>query len=157
VILQLTFAFSCIIFSQSSKEKNMPKARTQIDFDSIENRPRRVTPKVIRAVCDRIIEKVRPEKIVLFGSHAKGVATKDSDLDLLVIIDVANPLASLKRRDRYGEILRLLRHRGFGLDVIVVTNKELEKIINENEGEWNLILEILDEGRTLHEQRAQIE
>jgi predicted nucleotidyltransferase len=135
----------------------MSKAHAQIDFDSIENRPRRITPKVIRAVCDRIIEKVRPEKIVLFGSYAKGVATKDSDLDLLVIIDVANPLAALKRRDRYGEILRLFRHRGFGLDVIVMTNKELEKIIDENEGEWNLILEILDEGRTLHEQRAQIE
>ncbi|MGH7454207.1 MAG: nucleotidyltransferase domain-containing protein [bacterium] len=92
----------------------MPTARAQIDFDSIENRPRRVTPKVIRAVCGRIIEKVRPEKIVLLGSHAKGVATKDSDLDLLVIIDSANSLASLTRRDRYGEILRLFRHRGFG-------------------------------------------
>jgi len=135
----------------------MPTFRAQIDFNSIENRPRRVTSKVIRAVCDRIVEKVRPQKIVLFGSHAKGVAAKDSDLDLLVIIDVANPLAPLKRRDRYGEILRLFRHRGFGLDVIVMTNKELEKIIDENEGEWNLILEILDEGRTLHEQKAQIE
>ncbi len=135
----------------------MPTARAPIDFNSIENRPRRVTPKVIRAVCDRIVEKVRPEKIVLFGSHAKGVATKDSDLDLLVIIDTANSLAPLKRRDRYGEILRLFRHRGFGLDVIVITNKELEKIIDENEGEWNLILEILDEGKTLHEQKAQIE
>jgi predicted nucleotidyltransferase len=135
----------------------MPTIRAQIDFDSIEKRPRRVTSKVIRAVCDRIVEKVRPQKIVLFGSHAKGVATKDSDLDLLVIIDTANSLAPLKRRDRYGEILRLFRHRGFGLDVIVMTNKELEKIIDENEGEWNLILEILNEGKTLHEQKAQIE
>jgi predicted nucleotidyltransferase len=135
----------------------MPTVRAQINFDRIEYRPRRVTPRVIRAVCDRIIEKVRPEKIVLFGSHAKGVATKDSDLDLLVIIDDANSLAPLKRRDRYGEILRLFRHRGFGLDVIVMTNKELQTIINENEGEWNLILEILGEGKTLHEQQTQIE
>jgi len=135
----------------------MPTVRAQIDFDSIKNRPRRVTPKVIRAVCDRIIEKVRPEKIVLFGSQARNEGSKDSDLDLLVIIDTANSLAPLKRRDRYGEILRLFRHRGFGLDVIVMTNKELEKIIDENEGEWNLILEILAEGKTLHEQKAQIE
>ncbi len=135
----------------------MPKARAQIDFDSIENRPRRVTPKVIRAVCDRIIEKVRPLKIVLFGSHAKGVATKDSDLDLLVMIDVANPLAALKTHDRYGQILRLFRHRGYGLDAFVLTNKEVQKLIDENEGEWDLILEILNEGKTLYDQKAQVE
>jgi hypothetical protein len=134
----------------------MPTARAQIDFNSIENRPRRVTPKVIRAVCDRIVEKVRPEKIVLFGSYAKGVATKDSDLDLLVIIADANPLAPMKGHDRYGQILRLFPYRGFGLDAFVLTDKEVQKLIDANEGEWDLILEILNEGKTLYGQKAQV-
>ncbi len=132
----------------------MPITRPQINFDRLETRPKRVTPAVIHAVCRRIIDNVRPEKIVLFGSQANGASKRDSDLDLLVIIDSQNPLAALKTHDRYGQILRLFRYKGFGLDAIVVTNKEVQKLIDENEGEWDLILEILDEGKILYEQKA---
>jgi len=132
----------------------MPITRPQINFDRLETRPKRVTPAVIHAVCRRIIDNVRPEKIVLFGSQAFGTAKRDSDLDLLVIIDSQNPLALLQKRDRYVEILRLFRHKGFGLDAIVVTDKEVQKLVDENEGEWDLILEILNEGKILYEQNA---
>jgi predicted nucleotidyltransferase len=40
----------------------------------------------IQAVVDRIAEAFDPECVVLFGSHARGTATKDSDVDLLVIL-----------------------------------------------------------------------
>jgi predicted nucleotidyltransferase len=40
---------------------------------------RRVTPLIVTA-CD-------PEKIMLFGSYAKGQQNRDSDLDILVIGD----------------------------------------------------------------------
>ncbi|MBF0612269.1 MAG: nucleotidyltransferase domain-containing protein, partial [Magnetococcales bacterium] len=33
-----------------------------------------------------IVEAVHPEKIILFGSHARGDETSDSDVDLLVIV-----------------------------------------------------------------------
>jgi predicted nucleotidyltransferase len=40
-----------------------------------------------------ILEKARPEKIVLFGSRARGGYVQDSDFDLLIIVkDGANPL-----------------------------------------------------------------
>ncbi|MDZ7288578.1 MAG: nucleotidyltransferase domain-containing protein [candidate division KSB1 bacterium] len=132
----------------------MPTVKHEFDFGRIETRPKQVTPEVIRAVCERIVDKVNPEKIVLFGSRAKGTASKYSDIDLLVIIDRKNPLALLKGRDRYGQILRLFPHRGFGLDVIVLTDEEVHNVINKNEGEWDLILEILNEGKTLYEQKA---
>ncbi len=63
----------------------------------------------------------------------------------------------MKTYDRYGEILRLFRYKGFGLDAIVVTNKEVQKLIDENEGEWDLILEILNEGQTRYDQKTQVE
>lgn len=43
----------------------------------------------IRQVCDRIAETYHPEKIILFGSHAYGRPTPDSDLDLLVVMHFA--------------------------------------------------------------------
>jgi predicted nucleotidyltransferase len=40
----------------------------------------------IQALCDRIVAEFRPERVILFGSHAYGVPRPDSDVDLLVIL-----------------------------------------------------------------------
>lgn len=133
----------------------MSDSRNKINFDTTVNRPTHVTRDIIRVVCDRILENIHPKKIVLFGSQAMGKAKKNSDLDLLVIIERHNPLAKLKRRDRYVEVLRLFQHKGFGLDAIVLTEDEIQKIINDNEGEWDLILDILNQGKTIYEQKAE--
>jgi predicted nucleotidyltransferase len=45
-----------------------------------------ISPRVIRALSRRIVREFRPRRIVLFGSHARGAATPDSDVDLLVIL-----------------------------------------------------------------------
>ena len=40
----------------------------------------------LRQLCKRIVQEFKPEKIILFGSHAYGQPTPESDLDLLVIM-----------------------------------------------------------------------
>jgi predicted nucleotidyltransferase len=40
----------------------------------------------IRQLCARIAHEFKPEKIILFGSHAYGQPTPESDLDLLVVM-----------------------------------------------------------------------
>jgi len=45
-----------------------------------------VAMKDIQAVVDRIPEAFDPDCVVLSGSHARGTATSDSDVDLLVIL-----------------------------------------------------------------------
>lgn len=35
---------------------------------------------------DRIVERFDPEKIILFGSHARGDAGPDSDVDLVSVV-----------------------------------------------------------------------
>ena len=40
----------------------------------------------IRQLCARIVQEFKPEKIILFGSHAYGQPTPESDLDLLVVM-----------------------------------------------------------------------
>ncbi len=85
----------------------MPTAQTQFDFTRIDRRTKRVTPVLLAAIRDRIVDHLHPEKIILFGSRANGTATPDSDIDLLVVLDDEHPLARLKRRDRFGALLEL--------------------------------------------------
>ncbi len=40
----------------------------------------------IRTLADRIASAFDPQRIILFGSHAIGTSTPDSDVDLLVIL-----------------------------------------------------------------------
>ena len=37
----------------------------------------------------RIVEQFHPEQVILFGSHARGDAGPDSDVDLLVVMEVS--------------------------------------------------------------------
>ncbi len=123
----------------------MSKSKLRLSFDYLRDRPKRITLTKIRDVCYRLAETIDPQKIILFGSQGNGTATAESDLDLLIIVDDENTLAALQQHRRYGQILRLLPHRGFGLDTFVLTHGEVQKLIDENEGEWDLILEILAE------------
>jgi uncharacterized protein len=70
----------------------------------------------------RIVDQFHPAKIILFGSHARGTAHPDSDVDLLVVMDVQES----KRRQAVGIDLALA-DRTFPLDVIVVTPEEFER------------------------------
>ncbi|HEY7310882.1 MAG TPA: nucleotidyltransferase domain-containing protein [Gemmataceae bacterium] len=62
----------------------------------------------------RIVAKFRPQQVILFGSHARGDAGPDSDVDLLVVMDFEGTA-----RDKGLEILQTLRDILVPLDVIV--------------------------------------
>lgn len=80
--------------------------------------------KRLRKIGKRLKEEYRAERVILFGSHATGKATKDSDIDLLVI-------APTRERffQRMATVRRLIRDLRNGLPVspVVLTAKELEK------------------------------
>jgi uncharacterized protein len=49
---------------------------------------KRTTPRVaIDRMVKRIVARFQPEQVILFGSHARGEAGPDSDVDLLVVLD----------------------------------------------------------------------
>jgi len=79
-------------------------------------------PELLQSVVHTIVEKVRPHRIYLFGSRARGEATPESDIDLVVVADMAG-----SRRERNREIRRLFRGRTFGLDVFVLSPDEFER------------------------------
>lgn len=49
-------------------------------------------PFLIDRMVKRIVKRFRPQKIILFGSHARGEAGPDSDVDLLVVMPVQGSL-----------------------------------------------------------------
>jgi uncharacterized protein len=48
-------------------------------------------PRVPPELLDHVVAYFRPQRVILFGSHARGDAGPDSDIDLLVILDDDTP------------------------------------------------------------------
>src|SRR5688572_4849382 len=78
--------------------------------------------KSLRPVIQKIVRGLNPEKIVLFGSYAYGTPSRNSDVDLLVIM---NTKASLKERS--WAVSQLLLPRPFPVDILVKTPKEVKE------------------------------
>jgi len=76
----------------------------------------------IGRMTQRIVERFQPQKVILFGSHARGDATTDSDLDFLVVMPFSG-----SRLKTCVEIRKVLRGFGVPKDVMVVTSEEFER------------------------------
>lgn len=94
----------------------------------------------------RIVERFHPERIILFGSHARGTAGPHSDVDLLVVMQ---PQGSKRRRAI--EIHGLLAGIGLPKDVIVVTPEEFEAY---RDAPGTVIRTAWQEGKLLHDRAA---
>jgi predicted nucleotidyltransferase len=57
-------------------------------------------PVLVQRTVERLIRSFSPERIMLFGSYAKGTRHNGSDVDLLVIADVTGSTAIHQRRAR---------------------------------------------------------
>jgi len=74
------------------------------------------TKRYIRQMVKCIVRQFQPDKIILFGSHARGEAGLDSDVDLLVVMPVSG-----SKREKAIEIAVALHDIPVAKDVIVVT------------------------------------
>lgn len=82
----------------------------------------RLSDQAIASAIQALAEGARPHKILLFGSYARGDATDESDLDLLVIEDEVTDRASEMVRLR-----RLLRPLRVPADVLVYSTDEVTR------------------------------
>jgi uncharacterized protein len=80
---------------------------------------RTTTQAHIDRMVKRIVKQFDPEQIILFGSQARGDAGPDSDVDLLVVMDVEG-----SRLEKGVEIRLALREFLVPLDLIVTTPEE---------------------------------
>jgi predicted nucleotidyltransferase len=91
----------------------------------------------------KIVDAEHPEKIVLFGSYARGTATETSDVDLLVI-----SRSAVTRREREVHLTRQLFGSGVPYDLLVLTPEEIEERLRRS---GPFIQEILSTGRVIYE------
>ena len=80
------------------------------------------TNDLIADMTDRIARDFHPLRIILFGSHARGDATADSDVDLLVVLPEAP-----NKRQAAVEIRRALRAPPVSKDIVVTTPDEIAR------------------------------
>jgi HEPN domain-containing protein/predicted nucleotidyltransferase len=73
----------------------------------------------IERMVQRIVKKFHPEKIILFGSQARGDARPDSDVDLLIVMPVEGSV-----HEKRWEIREALRPLPVPVDVIVTTPED---------------------------------
>ena len=92
-------------------------------------------------IVQRIVEVAQPERIILFGSAARGETGPDSDIDLLVIKEGAH------RRKLAWAIYRRLLGIGRAVDVVVVTPEDIERY---QDTVGLVIRPALEEGRTIY-------
>jgi predicted nucleotidyltransferase len=103
-----------------------------------------VPDELIQRAARALADAARPPvKVVLFGSHARGDADPDSDVDFLVI--------EREVEDRFDEIVRLGRLLGdlrVPADVVVVSEEQVEEW---GDVEGTMLHEALEEGRIVAE------
>jgi predicted nucleotidyltransferase len=106
-----------------------------------------VTDAEIQAIADEIGRQFRPERVILFGSRARGEATPDSDVDLLVVMPPEGRLL-----DQTLQILKAIRPwRRFPLDLIVQDPQELAL---RYAGHDPIARDALERGKVLYEHRS---
>lgn len=99
-------------------------------------------PRTLDEIIRRVVEVAQPERIVLFGSAAKGEMTRHSDVDLLIVRDGVDALELM------AQIYRRLHGVGVSVDAIVVSSEDVARYRDSH----SLVIKpALREGRTVYE------
>lgn len=105
-----------------------------------------VSEALLREVVRRILAIGSPEKIILFGSRARGDSRPDSDLDLLVIDEVSSREQQSRYRRAVGDLELMV-------DVKLASRFEVEGWRNVRN---HFLTTIVREGRVLYEREDRI-
>ena len=101
-----------------------------------------VTEDEIKSFVNDVVKRFSPERVILFGSHASGNTTQDSDVDILVVMDFKS-----RPHQQSFEIRRAIR-RSFPLDLLVRRPADIDRRLRL--GDF-FIKEIIQEGKVLYE------
>jgi predicted nucleotidyltransferase len=109
---------------------------------SAQKRQEQPTLQQIQALVTEIGDKFHPQQIILFGSYAYGTPTRESDVDLLVIMQTP------RRPVEEAVAIRQALHFPFPTDLLVRTPEQLEERLRA--GDF-FLREIVSRGTVLYE------
>jgi predicted nucleotidyltransferase len=81
-----------------------------------------ISNKVLQKIKERLVNSFHPQRIILFGSQARGTADDRSDVDILVICRFEG-----KRRQLMLEMDRALNGLKLARDIVILTPEEFER------------------------------
>lgn len=98
-----------------------------MSFHSLcQNHPmQKLPPETIQRMVDVIVREVDPQTVILFGSHARGDARPDSDVDLMIVEQLPFS-ASRSRRAEYSRLSMALRDFPFSKDILLFSRHEFD-------------------------------
>ncbi len=96
----------------------------------------------IERVARRLGIAANARQVILFGSHARGDAKEESDVDLLIIAE-----SDLPRFKRSRQLYKLFRPYPFGMDLLVYTPQEIER---GQRSPVSFVSTVLKEGKVLY-------
>ncbi|HAT48711.1 MAG: nucleotidyltransferase domain-containing protein [Nitrospirae bacterium] len=106
-----------------------------------------MTAADLSAMSTCIVESIHPERIILFGSYARGDAHPDSDVDLLVVTtETYGPHNS--RRKAMARLWRLLADVPVAKDIVLFSDAEVAQWLTAKN---HLVARALKEGKVLYE------
>jgi predicted nucleotidyltransferase len=81
--------------------------------------------QALNYLVQRIVDEIKPLRVILFGSVARNSMGEDSDIDLLVVMPEGT-----HRRHTAQFLYKNIRNIGVPFDILVITNGDLEKYKN---------------------------
>ena len=106
-----------------------------------------ISDDVIDKMTQRIVREVDPQRILLFGSWARGEADEQSDVDLLVV--EREPFGrNRSRRREAARIWRCLSEFRIPTDILVYAVDELDQW---KDSSYHVVARALREGKVLYE------
>jgi uncharacterized protein len=101
--------------------------------------------ELFREICDVIVAELHPQKILLFGSYARGEEQPDSDIDLLI---VGQQGAQESRIQSLGRLYQALGHVPVSKDLLLYSPDEVD---TWKDARNHVIAHAFREGRVLYE------
>ena len=96
----------------------------------------------MRQLCKRIAQEFKPEKIILFGSHAYGQPTPESDLDFLVVMQFeGDPLEQAVAMLNWLNVL-------MPIDLLVRTPEQIRHRLEMGD---SFMRDIIERGKVMYE------
>ncbi|NOT62999.1 MAG: nucleotidyltransferase domain-containing protein [Acidobacteria bacterium] len=128
--------------SEAELQREMEERRRQRhEYDaSFATRAKRMA--FIKKLCRRIAAAYQPEKIILFGSHAYGTVTPESDVDLLIVMDFDG------HPNEQAHKIRTELKLHTPLDLLVRTPHEIAWRLADGD---MFIVQIVEDGKVMYE------
>ncbi len=113
------------------------------DFSNENHYTEKNIESIINFIKETIVTQIKPQKIILFGSTARGQFGRDSDVDLLVIYHT-----TLRRDQRARQIKDLFRPYPIPMDILAYTPAEVAQLSQQQDTFFN---EILHTGKIIYD------